>query len=242
MRTIVIGDIQAGLKALKELITKIRPTEKDRLIFLGDYVDGWSQAVETIHFLVELNQLFECVFLRGNHDSLALEWLEGGEKKPMWLIHGGAATIASYEAVEDPTLIEIHKNFYRNLEDYYLDSQNRLFVHAGFTHVNGASHEYFKAMCYWDRSLWETALAIHEKLSPMDEFYPKRLLNYKEIYIGHTPVTRIGKTIPVKAANVWNVDTGAAFKGPLTALDIDSKEIWQSTPVYQLYPQEKGRN
>jgi serine/threonine protein phosphatase 1 len=38
------------------------------------------------------------------------------------------------------------------------------------------------------------------------------------------------------------VDTGAAFKGRLTALDIQTKEFWQSDPVWKLYPQEQGRN
>jgi serine/threonine protein phosphatase 1 len=65
---------------------------------------------------------------------------------------------------------------------------------------------------------------------------------YDEIYIGHTPVTRIGETTPVQKANVWNVDTGAAFKGPLTIMDIDTKEFWQSEPLDQLYFDERGRN
>jgi serine/threonine protein phosphatase 1 len=65
---------------------------------------------------------------------------------------------------------------------------------------------------------------------------------YHEIYIGHTPTVRIGETIPVNAANVWNVDTGAAFKGPLTILDVDTKEFWQSDALNDLYPNENGRN
>ena len=73
-------------------------------------------------------------------------------------------------------------------------------------------------------------------------FYPKRLTLYNEIYIGHTPVSRIRETIPMQKATVWNVDTGAAFKGPLTIMDIDTKEFWQSEPLPNLYPNEKGRN
>ena len=83
---------------------------------------------------------------------------------------------------------------------------------------------------------------LDDKLSESDEKYPKRLKLFSEIYIGHTPVTRIGHTKPVNVANVWNVDTGAAFKGPLTIMDIDTKEIWQSDPVWTLYPEEEGRN
>jgi serine/threonine protein phosphatase 1 len=44
------------------------------------------------------------------------------------------------------------------------------------------------------------------------------------------------------ASNVWNIDTGAGFWGKLSALDIDTKEFWQSEPVKDLYPGEKGRS
>jgi serine/threonine protein phosphatase 1 len=46
----------------------------------------------------------------------------------------------------------------------------------------------------------------------------------------------------VRAANVWNIDTGAGFKGPLSVMDVISKEVWQSDPVHTLYPEENGRN
>jgi hypothetical protein len=32
-------------------------------------------------------------------------------------------------------------------------------------------------------------------------------------------------TEPVQRACIWNVDTGAAFKGPLTIMDIDTKGV-----------------
>jgi serine/threonine protein phosphatase 1 len=90
--------------------------------------------------------------------------------------------------------------------------------------------------------LWETALSLNEKIEKTSWFYPRRLTLYDEIYIGHTPVTRIGESIPIKKACVWNVDTGAAFKGPLTIMDVDTKEFWQSEPLNNLYHTEKGRN
>jgi serine/threonine protein phosphatase 1 len=42
--------------------------------------------------------------------------------------------------------------------------------------------------------------------------------------------------------NVWNVDTGAAFTGRITVMDIDTKRYWQSDVVKDLYPGEPGRN
>lgn len=72
--------------------------------------------------------------------------------------------------------------------------------------------------------------------------YPKRFKHYNEIYIGHTPVTQINETTPVNKANIWNLDTGAAFTGPLTIMNVATKEFWQSEPLPSLYPDEKGRN
>ncbi|MFX0556239.1 metallophosphoesterase family protein [Maribacter sp. CXY002] len=240
-RTLVIGDIHAGLKGLQQLLKKASVTKDDTLIFLGDYVDGWSDAVETVDFLIELSSQQNCILIRGNHDELCYDWLTTKQDNPTWFQHGGEATMNSYVKASKKTL-ERHLHFYENLQNTYLDKNNRLFLHAGFTNLKGIDFEYFTKTFYWDRTLWELALSIDPNLSQDHIKYPKRLVNYHEIYIGHTPVTRIGKTTPQNVANVWNIDTGAAFKGPLTAFDIDTKEFWQSDPIFTLYPNERGRN
>lgn len=240
-RTLVIGDIHSGLKALKQLFQRAAVGPKDKLIFLGDYVDAWSEAVETVDFLIALQNTHNCIFLRGNHDELCLEWLVGGEDNLVWLQHGGTATRKSYEGI-DKEKIDIHIRFYENLENYYLDSENRLFLHAGFTNLKGVEHEYFSKTFYWDRTLWELARSLQPGLSKTDPRYPLRLTHYDEIFIGHTPISKNGSAKPLCAANVWNVDTGAAFKGPLSMLDVNSKKVWQSDPVFTLYPEENGRN
>jgi serine/threonine protein phosphatase 1 len=241
MRTLVVGDIHAGLRALLQVMQRAGVNEEDELIFLGDYVDGWSEAVETVNFLIGLNSTHNCRFLKGNHDELCAAWLRSEKSNPLWLKHGGQSSIDSYNH-HSGSVRKIHLDFYDRLENYYLDDQQRLFLHAGFTNLHGVEAEYYTKPYYWDRTLWELALALDPELSLTDLRYPKRLSHYQEIYIGHTPVTRIGKTKPYRAANVWNIDTGAAFEGPLSVIDIDSKEIWQSDPVYTLYPGEKGRN
>jgi serine/threonine protein phosphatase 1 len=75
-RKLVIGDIHGGYKALVEILEKAAVTSKDNLIFLGDYVDGWSQSPELIDLLIELGKEQKCIFIRGNHDQLFLDWLE----------------------------------------------------------------------------------------------------------------------------------------------------------------------
>jgi serine/threonine protein phosphatase 1 len=241
MRTLVIGDIHGGLRALHQIMERAKVTPKDTLIFLGDYVDGWSQSPQVIDYLIDLKSSNNCIFILGNHDELFLEWLSESKDNPLWYKHGGESTVLAYAKVSQET-IKKHIEFLQSLEKYYLDDQNRLFIHAGFTNLNGVDYEYFPKLFCWDRTLWETALALDKNMKSNDLKYPKRLTLYKEIYIGHTPVSRIDQTIPVQMATVWNVDTSAAFKGPLTIMDVDTKAFWQSEPVCNLYPNEKGRN
>ena len=243
-RTLVIGDIHGGLRALHQILERANVTKNDTLLFLGDYVDGWSQSLQVLDYLIDLGKNQNCIFIKGNHDELLLNWLTGNTEnfdESMWFKHGGEATVLAYQSVSEVGK-QKHIEFLKSLQNYYLDEQNRLFVHAGFTNMNGVAYEYFPKLFYWDRTLWETALSLNENLEKSSWFYPKRLTLYKEIYIGHTPVTRIGETIPIKKACIWNVDTGAAFKGPLTIMDVDTKEFWQSEPLPNLYPTEKGRN
>jgi serine/threonine protein phosphatase 1 len=241
MRTLVIGDIHGGLHALHQIMERAAVTEKDTLIFLGDYVDGWSQSPQVIDFLIGLKKTHNCVFIRGNHDELLRTWLDESKDNLLWYKHGGEATVLAYADVSTATKLK-HIEFLHALQDFHLDDNNRLFIHAGFTNMNGIDFEYFPKLFYWDRTLWETALALDKNMKTDDLLYPKRFTLYKEIYIGHTPVTRIGKTTPVQMACVWNLDTGAAFKGPLTIMDVNTKEFWQSEPLPSLYANEKGRN
>ncbi|NKI31404.1 metallophosphoesterase [Croceivirga thetidis] len=241
MRTLVFGDIHSGLKALKQLLRRAEVTPEDHLIFLGDYVDSWSDAFETVSFLIELNTTHNCTFIRGNHDDLCWEWMKTSNENTTWLMHGGEATMNSYlNAGRDNW--QPHLEFYSNLKSFLLDKDKRLFLHAGFTNLKGIEYEYFEKLFYWDRTLWELACAVDKNIRPGAPNYPKRLSLYHEIFIGHTPISKTTTAIPRLAANVWNVDTGAAFKGPITALDIDSKKYWQSDAVQSFYPNEKGRN
>lgn len=240
-RTLVVGDIHGGYKALKEVMEKAKPTQEDYLIFLGDYVDGWSDSANVVEYLINLKDKTSCIFLRGNHDELASEWMIFGKSNEQWLSSGGLSTIESYHRYNQEDK-ESHIDFFQSLINYHIDESNRLFVHGGFSNLNGPSYEFYPNIVYWDRSLWEMALALDYNLDEESPFYPERLKLFNEIYIGHTPTVRYGYYQPMNVKNLWNIDTGAAFKGSISIMDIDTKDTWQSTPVYELYPDEQGRN
>ena len=55
-RKLVIGDIHGGLRAVHQIFERAKVTTDDTLIFLGDYVDGWSESPQVLDFLIALNK------------------------------------------------------------------------------------------------------------------------------------------------------------------------------------------
>lgn len=241
MKTFVIGDIHGGLKALPQILKKAKVTTEDTLIFLGDYVDGWSESAQVIEYLINLSKTQNCIFIKGNHDIWCEDWLRTGKGEAVWEINGGNETKDSYMDFSEEEKQE-HLDFFKEMKPYHIDSENRLFIHAGYTSMHGVEKETFKLNYYFDRTLWEMVLTMDKRIEKNSELYPNRLKHYQEIYIGHTPTTRYNSTQPINAINIWNLDTGAAFTGALTIMNIDTKEYWQSEPLKDLYPEEKGRN
>lgn len=241
MRTFAIGDIHGGLKALVQLLNKMEIKDEDTLIFVGDYVDGWSESAQVIQFLIELSEKFNCIFIKGNHDVWAEDWLRGNAVNPAWYMHGGKATMDSYADFSEDKKKE-HLTFFEKMPLYYIDAKNRLFVHAGFTSMHGVKREVYKASLYFDRTLWEMALTLDKRIKKDSTLYPKRLKHYHEIFIGHTPTINYNVDVPMNAANIWNIDTGAAFTGKLSAINVETKAFYQSDNLPGLYPNEKGRN
>ena len=106
----------------------------------------------------------------------------------------------------------------------------------------GAEKEQHQKTLTTDRTLWEMSLTMDSRIDKNSDRYPKRLQHYSEIYIGHTPTLSYHKHLPMQAATVWNADTGAAFTGKLSVINVDTKEVFQSDILPYLYPNEMGRN
>jgi serine/threonine protein phosphatase 1 len=53
-----------------------------------------------------------------------------------------------------------------------------------------------------------------------------------------TPTLYYNVFLAIQGCNVWNID----FKGKLSIINIETKEYWQSEPVWELYANEVGRN
>lgn len=256
MKTFVIGDVHGAYKALLQCLERSKfDKENDTLISLGDIADGWSETPQCVDELLSIKNL---IAIRGNHDMWCRNWLTYGEAQRVWVQQGGQATIDAYIATKKLTE-ETHKKFFEKQHHYYIDDENRGFVHGGFVSRKGIGHDPYQSNYFWDRDLWSLALAAQRDGEENHTESELRFNKHKEIFIGHTTTCnwtydkhnipapeehKIGDPVvtPINACNVWNLDTGAGYEGKLTIMDIDTKEYWQSDYVNTLYPNERGRN
>lgn len=223
-RTFVMGDIHGAFRALKQCLERGDfDYEDDHLICLGDVADGWPETKQCIDELLKIKNL---TYLLGNHDFWTLHWMESGAVDEMWLEQGGKATITSYEGI----VAEDHFSFLRNALPYY-EMNDRLFVHAGIQLDVPVALQNLQTLI-WDRSFARTALELYFKEAP------RKLTDYEEVYIGHTPVPF---SSPIKSGEVWLMDTGAGWSGVLSMMEIFTKEVFTSDPVPSLYPGVEGR-
>ena len=220
----MLGDIHGAYRALKQVLERSSfDYEADRLICLGDVVDGWPETKESIDELLKIQNL---VYIMGNHDVWALQWMETREGAEIWLDQGGRATCDSYA----DGIPANHVTFFQKAHDYFLDN-DRLFVHAGIL-PGLTAEECSREILYWDRSLVRMAMDLQKKETP------RQLTPYNEVFVGHTPIS---SPHPMKYCEVWMIDTGAAWSGVLSIMNVDSKEWFTSDIVKDLYPGVKGR-
>ena len=91
----IVGDIHGRADLLGVLLGKISKEAPDStLIFVGDYVDRGPDSRGVIGKLRELDA---AICLRGNHETMLLEFLDDPiEKGGRWLRNGGVETLTSY--------------------------------------------------------------------------------------------------------------------------------------------------
>lgn len=232
MTTWAIGDIHGNIKALEQVfkLAKDKLTPGDTIVFLGDYVDGWKYSFECIEFILSLKETYNVICITGNHDKWFLEFLNTGVHPVEWK-YGGEATKTSYENRTQEDL-ERHRIFFRNLPNYYIDTEtNNCFVHGGFNR-----HQEFKEQIdyvyYWDRDLIQSAMS-YENSNKTHSFKIKT--NFNRIFIGHTDTLNWNTTNVINAANIYDIDTGAGYDGRLTMINTETLEVIQSFLAMSLY-------
>lgn len=193
---IAIGDIHGLLHPLNDLLGLLPDT--GTLVFLGDYIDRGPESKEVIERLLALRQARECVFLRGNHEQMALDALDDFEERQNWFCNGGLETMRSYND-SGGIILPAHLDFMRETP-FSHEAEEYIFVHAGMK-PGLAPAENDKMDLIW----------IREKFLRSSYDWGKKVIH------GHSPTFELDFT-PEARPNRINIDTGSCFGGQLTAV------------------------
>jgi serine/threonine protein phosphatase 1 len=223
-RLLVMGDVHGQFEKMQRVLSlcDYQP-ENDRLVLLGDYVDRGPDSQKVVSEVLRLTQM-GATALYGNHEDLMLRALlnrkQGNinpENLEQWFANGGETTLDSYRAYTD-TLDE-HLDFFANLPRW-VEINGYLLVHAGIRPGRLINEQ-----------------SVHDLIWIREDY----ILNYngpQNVVTGHTPVQYLKRyelfgdieeaTQPLIRNHKIFLDTGAAWNGPLTLMDLMSGEYWQS--------------
>ncbi len=205
-RIFAIGDIHGCFDKIQALLEKI-PVDysRDRIVFLGDYVDRGPDSKKVLDLVIGLYKEHpsSIILLKGNHEAMFLDYLENGPMRKSFLRFGGVKTLESYGPTDsDIQVPEEHVSLLKALETIYV-TEDFCFVHAGLK--PGTSIEEQKE----DDILW-----IRFKFIKSTYDWGKRVI------FGHTPFDT-----PLIEANKIGIDTGAVYGGRLTCLVLPEMEF-----------------
>lgn len=212
-RRIAIGDIHGCDVALQKILETLQPTSSDLVVTLGDYVDRGPNSREVIATLIQLAGCCRTVHLMGNHELMMRAAMANRSELMLWKHCGGDATIAAYGG-DLRHVPEDHRDFlegcvpYLELEDYF-------FVHANYT-AKLALDQQPDFVLYWEH------LHIH---------MPGPHISGKTAVVGHTP-QRDGNIL--HRGHLICIDTYCYGGKYLTAIDLDSQQIWQADTMGNL--------
>lgn len=218
---------------MRELVELQLPLKKDdTLVFIGDYVDRGPDSCGVIEQLLEYRHRWNCVFLRGNHEDMFMQWLGiesvGHPVSPRdWLYsHGGDAALQSYGIQTKGFLSGLKLKRLRSNPDWLPKS------HLDFLTATRLRYED------------EHAHYVHAGFKPgvpLDEQEPHDLMTIRqgwvdEVYAldklvmhGHTPTPYDGGDLQARILpHRINVDTGCGRhpQGFLSAVRLPDQEIF----------------
>jgi len=202
-----IGDIHGCFAKLSDLINRIPYTVgRDRLVFLGDFINRGPESAQVIEFICELKRKDPSVVaLMGNHEYMLMEYYRSGDQLllPYLREMRVEATLAAYGLQESSHLQSLdflpghHLDFLRNLLPYW-ETDSYIFVHAGLDPGIPLAENDLPTLC-----------------ESRDSFITDNFDPGKKIIFGHTPFE-----LPLVTPTKIGIDTGAVYGNLLTAVEL----------------------
>lgn len=202
-----IGDIHGCSRALGGLLDYIKPDASDLVITLGDYIDRGDDSRGVIDHLLDLPNSTNWIGIRGNHEQMLLNVLDGAMKAQPWLDYGGASTLASYGVSNPKDIPDAHLEFLNQLIDS-VETEDFFLTHACYDPALSFS-EQPPELLRW-RHLYDGVPQAHQ--------------SGKTVIVGHTP-SRDGEVLDL--GHLVCLDTFCHGGGWLSIMELKSRAVWQ---------------
>lgn len=176
---------------------------------LGDYIDRGPDSKGVLEQLLKLQEQCRLIPLLGNHEEMLLSARANVAQFSMWLANGGMPTLASYGGRGGLELVpREHMAFFESCPPHF-ETDGFIFMHAGYNPDLALAEQDITTLRW--RSIAGRAPAPHR--------------SGKIAIVGHTPQDD-GEILDLP--HIKCIDTGCCFGGWLTALDVESGQIWQA--------------
>lgn len=213
LRAFIIGDLHGCSAELDVLLNEISATPDDTVVCLGDYIDRGPDARGVVERLLALERSgCRCVFLKGNHEDMFLDYLgQRGHFGDAFLFNGGESTLNSYGLQGRKgigaweALPAEHRAFFGALQLTFRWG-DFLCVHAGFDPRRSLDQQHEEDML-WIRQEW--IHATHDFGCT--------------VVFGHTPMREPFLHWPYKIG----IDTGLVYGNALTCLVVPEMRFLQ---------------
>lgn len=201
--------------ALDALIDAFDPQPDDVIVTLGDYIDRGPDSRGVVETLIELGARTQLVSVLGNHEEMMLEVLRNGAAHHAWLRYGGVDTLDSYGFDGDLNFLPPdHEAFFDALGDYYVNG-DYFFTHAAYDPELPLDQQEVEMLRWY--SLTQGIPAPHS--------------SGKVAVVGHT-ANRDGEVMATD--HLICLDTYCYGGGWLTAMDMNTREVWQANKQGEL--------
>lgn len=228
----IVSDIHGCYKEYKELLDKIRFSEKDELYVLGDAMDRGPEPIKVIRDMMMRPNV---IYIVGNHDYVMLsvlrrlavditeENLKNLESEDLllysdWILDGGGITAKQFRALTREEQQEVLAYVSEALTYAVLKNgkEEYVLVHAGIS-----SFEESRPMD--DYEFWDF---LCERADYGSRYYQD---HNRFLVTGHTPtslIRRDGKAEVYQEHGHIAVDCGCVFGGNLAAYCIETGEVF----------------
>ena len=207
-RTIAIADIHGCSDAFASLLRAIDPQPSDTIITLGDYVDKGHDSKGVLDMLIELSGRCRLVPILGNHEEQMLRSRDDAAEFQWWMEFGGVVTLDSYGSSGQIELIpDEHFKFVQSCVPWF-ETETHFFVHGNY-----------EPNLPLDQQSGRTLRWLS-----LRDYVPRQHVSGKIAVVGHTPQPEV-----LDLGHLICLDTGCAYGGKLTAMEMGSGEVWQAS-------------